>query len=374
MGKSQSRPFEKQFNLSTIALQKHPPKDPQMAYESQAFNISKISITEEESNNIVINNFRDLELSQNNSNQTTVSLSDSNNKTTNRTSEVDKVKLDDFSIIKVVGRGAYVSLQYAFQNTKRVYMVFEFMEGGELYVHLKESGKFNVERTREYAAQILLALEDLKLENVLMDKDGYIKLADFGLAKINQEDQIKIKGMLEEDGQYVCGTLEYLSPEVVRNKKYDSHTDLWSLGVLMFEMLSGRGPFTDRNRKLLFHKIVHQEANVDHISNSEAQDLIRRLLTKDLKKRLKDINEIKKHKFFSKIDWKAYEHREFSPIYVPLLSGNNLDYRFFDKEFVKEALHETPVESKGNLDNYSYDPDNFKFSVISDDNFINRVK
>ena len=73
-----------------------------------------------------------------------------------------------------------------------------------------------------------------------MDRDGYIKLADFGLAKINQQDQIKIKGMMEEDGQYVCGTLEYLSPEVVRNKKYDAYTDLWSLGVLMFEMVSGR--------------------------------------------------------------------------------------------------------------------------------------
>eukprot|EP00347_Sterkiella_histriomuscorum_P013818 403363248 len=344
----------------------------------------------------------------------------------------DRVKLEDFNIIKVVGRGAYgkvykakfkrdneiyaikaikkdyliqhdslqyailerkimtrlrhpniISLQYAFQNSKRFYMVFEFMDAGELFMHLQESGKFNVERVREYSAQILLALEyihkkgiiyrDLKLENILMDKKGFIKLADFGLAKIQQEDQIKIKGMLElDDPNYVCGTLEYLSPEVVRDKKYDTHTDLWSLGVLIYEMLSGRGPFVDRSKKQLFNKILTHEVKVEHIQNQDARDLIKKLLTKDLSKRLKDIKDIKKHKFFSKIDWNEYTQQNFNPIYVPYISNQN-DCRYFDKEFTKENLNETPVESRGNFDNYSFDPDNFKFSMLSDDtNFVNR--
>ena len=143
-----------------------------------------------------------------------------------------------------------VQLHFAFQSDSRLYLVMDFMIGGQLFFHLRREKRFDVDKTRLYAAQIILALEylhkkniiyrDLKPENILVGADGYLKITDFGLSKVV---------MVGEKSYTFCGTPEYLAPEIYQNKGHDADCDWWSLGALIYEMLSGAPPFYSKNKQ-----------------------------------------------------------------------------------------------------------------------------
>lgn len=215
-----------------------------------------------------------------------------------------------------------VALRYAFQTKAKLYMVFDFISGGELFQHLKNVEYFPEERARFYAAEILLALEflhkkhiiyrDLKPENVLLDTEGHVKITDFGLAKDIKDGKTNT----------FCGTDEYLAPEIILNEPYNESVDYWALGVLIFEMLTGWPPWQDQNRKGLFEKIVKQPVELIHKNISEsAADLIKKMLAKRVADRIKP-EDLKKHKFFACIDFNKLYKKNIKPPFKPELVTN----------------------------------------------------
>ena len=160
-------------------------------------------------------------------------------------------------ILQTINHPNIVKLHYAFQTKQKLYLVMDMVNGGELFFHLKRMKQFKQNLVQFYCAEILLALEylhskkiiyrDLKAENILLDCDGHIKLTDLGLAKI-----------LQHGNTYtVCGTPEYVAPEVLLNKGHNKSADWWSFGVIMYELLAGHTPFISNTVEKVFHKIVH---------------------------------------------------------------------------------------------------------------------
>ena len=174
-----------------------------------------------------------------------------------------------------------VKLRYAFQSKTKLYMVMDFVNGGELFFHLKRSKQFSVDRTRFYAAEILLALEylhqhgvvyrDLKAENVLLEQSGHIKLTDFGLSK-------RFYAPENFRTYSFCGTPEYLAPEILQNIGHDKAVDYWSFGVLLYEMMAGELPFYETKRQELYKKIVKAEFEMKSFFSHDFCGLLKQLL------------------------------------------------------------------------------------------------
>ena len=279
--------------------------------------------------------------------------------------KVKDVKLDDFKVLKVIGRGSFgkvclveylpthetyamkslkkdvlieqeqientllekeilqtidypllCGLVFCFQTDERIYFILPFLSGGELFQHLRKFRTFDEEKVRFYGAQIALALEylhskgiiyrDLKPENILMDDQGYLKLADFGMAKKLKDD---------EKAMSFCGTPEYLAPEIITMEGHDKSADWWSFGILLFEMLCGLPPFYVENVDKMYELIKNSSVKFPRrITLSEdAKDVIRKLLEKNPKKRLgsqNGIEEIKSHPFFASIDFDMVEQKK----------------------------------------------------------------
>jgi serine/threonine protein kinase len=163
-------------------------------------------------------------------------------------------------ILEIVHHPFIVSLKFAFQTEKKLYLVMDCYTGGELFYHLRHKGRFSEEIAKFYLAQIVLSLEflhnkkiiyrDLKPENIVLDKTGYIKLTDFGLAKENMGDEVTT--------QTFCGTPEYLAPEIIRGDKYGKSVDIWCLGIIFFEMLFG---FVSLFNNLSLHSTIKIKTN-----------------------------------------------------------------------------------------------------------------
>lgn len=216
-----------------------------------------------------------------------------------------------------------VSMQYVFQSSHRVYFVMDYIQGGELFQYMRTQRRFAEEHVAFYSAQIVAALNylhsndilyrDLKPENILVSEDGYLKLSDFGLAKI-----AKLSNTF-------CGTPEYISPEMLLGTGHDPTSDWWALGILIYEMLTGIPPFYDKNRNVMFlnierAKIRWPDARKHGISiSSTAKDLITRLLTKDKSKRLgaRGGDEVFSHPFFKNIDLDALLSKRMRAPFVP---------------------------------------------------------
>jgi len=224
-----------------------------------------------------------------------------------------------------------------------------FLSGGELFQHLKKRRIFEEDKVRFYATQIALALEhlhsfgivyrDLKPENIMMDEDGYLKLADFGMAKHLKEG---------EKTMSFCGTPEYLAPEVIIGEGHNRVVDWWSFGILLFEMLCGIPPFYNENVDRMYELIKLAEVRFPKKIkvSSEAQDLITKLLDKNPNTRLgaKDgLKEFKKHSFFSKIDFDLILQKKINAPFKPDLNGK-FDVQNFDKDFTNEKIEETYIE------------------------------
>lgn len=250
------------------------------------------------------------------------------------------------AILESINRHPFVvKLFYAFQDHEKLYLILEYAQGGELFERMRAERMFPEETAAFYMAELVLALchlhnnvgviyRDLKPENCLLDSEGHLLLTDFGLSKV------------AVDGDYRCnsiiGTVEYMAPEVVLGRDYDTAVDWWSLGVLGFDLLTGSSPFQANNDLKIKQKIVKSKPTLPYFMSMDAKDLLTRLLRKEPKKRLganmpKDMQTIKGHRFFRKIDWAKLERRELDPPIKPLITDPELAENFSD-EFTNLAL------------------------------------
>eukprot|EP01029_Cantina_marsupialis_P031470 TRINITY_DN907_c0_g2_i1.p1 TRINITY_DN907_c0_g2~~TRINITY_DN907_c0_g2_i1.p1 ORF type:complete len:401 (+),score=59.56 TRINITY_DN907_c0_g2_i1:85-1203(+) len=257
--------------------------------------------------------------------------------------------LSERRILSNISHPFIVSLRFAFQTDHKLYMVFDFFNGGEIYHYLSRLGCFPEDRSRFYAAQIVCALDylhkqnivyrDLKPENLILDSSGYLRVTDFGLSK----DNVQGNGVTS-----ICGTPEYLAPEILLRKPHGKEVDWWSLGTFLYEMLTGLPPFFHKHRQKMYRRILQEEFRpASHVS-PQAADLCSKMLTRDPKKRLgsNGAEEIMKHHFFSPIDWKKLLAMELEPPFSPQVK-NNADVSNISEDFTNEpaAITATPVQS-----------------------------
>lgn len=247
------------------------------------------------------------------------------------------------------------TLKYAFQTHDRLCFVMEYTNGGELFFHLSRERVFTEDRARFYGAEIVSALEylhsrdvvyrDLKLENLMLDKDGHIKITDFGLCKEGITSDATMKTF--------CGTPEYLAPEVLEDNDYGRAVDWWGLGVVMYEMMCGRLPFYNRDHERLFELILMEEIRFPRNLSPEAKSLLAGLLKKDPKQRLgggpNDAKEVMSHVFFISINWQDLVQKKIIPIFKPQVTSET-DTRYFDEEFTAQTITLTPPDKQLSLD------------------------
>ena len=326
---------------------------------------------------------------------------------------VKEVKLEDFKVLKVIGRGSFgkvclveylpthetyamkslkkdllieqeqientllekeilqtidypllCGLVFCFQTEERIYFVMPFLSGGELFQHLRKFRTFDEDKVRFYGAQIALALDylhskgivyrDLKPENILMDSQGYLRLADFGMAKKLKDD---------EKAMSFCGTPEYLAPEIITMEGHDKNADWWSFGILLFEMLCGLPPFYVENLDKMYDLIKNSKVKFPKRINlsEDAKDVILKLLDKNPKKRLgsqNGIEEIKSHPFFKSIDFDLIVQKKIPAPFIPELS-NDTDVQYFDEEFTNEEVGMSYIPKK-NMDVIKKNQNKFK--------------
>jgi len=248
------------------------------------------------------------------------------------------------SVLGYVKHPFIVGLNMAFQSREKLYFVLDYCAGGELFFHLGKLGKFKESRSRFYAAEIILAISyvhtldiiyrDLKPENVLLDGTGHIRLTDFGLSKEGISSS-------SSGANSFCGTPEYLAPEILNRQGHGRGVDWWSLGALLYEMLTGLPPFYCQDRERLFEKIRKSELHYPASLSTNAKHVLRGLLTKDPTRRLgsgeKDAEEIKSHPFFASIDWEKLQRGEIAPPWAPTITGNQ-DTSQFDAEFTSMPI------------------------------------
>ncbi|GAA5873701.1 hypothetical protein JCM5296_000051 [Sporobolomyces johnsonii] len=256
--------------------------------------------------------------------------------------------LAERTVLAQVNNPFIVPLKFSFQNAEKLYLVLAFVNGGELFHHLQREGRFNEERSRFYAAELLCALEhlhqfnviyrDLKPENILIDYVGHIALCDFGLCKLNMTES--------ETTNTFCGTPEYLAPELLLGHGYQKTVDWWTLGVLLYEMLAGLPPFYSENTNEMYQKILTDPLRFGDEFNADARSLLTGLLTRDPQQRLgvTGAESIKTHPFFAKhIDFKKLMQKEIKPPFKPSVESA-ADTSNFDTEFTSEAPLDSVVE------------------------------
>ena len=226
-----------------------------------------------------------------------------------------------------------VGLKFSFQTPTDLYLVTDYMSGGELFWHLQKEGRFDEKRAKFYIAELILALQhlhmhdivyrDLKPENILLDANGHIALCDFGLCKLDMKD--------EDRTNTFCGTPEYLAPELLLGQGYTKTVDWWTLGVLLYEMLTGLPPFYDENTNEMYRKILSEPLHFPgpEIVPPAAKDLLTKLLNRKPEQRLgaNGASEIKAHPFFHSIAWRKLLQRKYEPTFKPNVVSH--DHRHF---------------------------------------------
>uniref|UniRef100_A0A672LJ03 protein kinase C n=1 Tax=Sinocyclocheilus grahami TaxID=75366 RepID=A0A672LJ03_SINGR len=262
--------------------------------------------------------------------------------------EVDSLMCEKriFETVNSVRHPFLVNLFACFQTKEHVCFVMEYAAGGDLMMHI-HADVFSELRSVFYAACVVLGLQflhdhkivyrDLKLDNLLLDTEGYVKIADFGLCK---------EGMgFRDRTSTFCGTPEFLAPEVLTETSYTRAVDWWGLGVLIFEMLVGESPFPGDDEEEVFDSIVNDEVRYPRFLSTEAISIMRRLLRRNPERRLGagegDAEEVKRHPFFRNMDWAALLAKKTRPPFLPTIKGRE-DVSNFDDEFTSEAPILTP--------------------------------
>ncbi|XP_018563614.1 cyclin-dependent kinase 12 isoform X2 [Anoplophora glabripennis] len=237
-----------------------------------------------------------------------------------------------------------------FQTESHLFFVMEYLNGGDLMFHIQASGRFPEHQARFYGAEIVSGLKflhnkgivyrDLKLDNVLLDFDGHVRIADFGMCKL----QIFLDRMAET----FCGTPDYMAPEIIKGLHYNQCVDWWSFGVLLYEMLLGQSPFSGCDEDELFWSICNEKPVLPRYLSTEATNILTLFLEKDASKRLGNRfsphGDIQDQPFFRSIDWRALEARQLESPFKPNLQ-HPLDTQYFDKHFTVEKAKLTPIES-----------------------------
>lgn len=290
--------------------------------------------------------------------------------------QVDHTKTERM-VLQKMEHPFLVSLCFAFQTTDALYMVLDLYEGGELFKHLRKDGYFSEDRTRYYLGELILALEalhatgivyrDLKPENVLLDKDGHLRLTDFGLSKQLIE---------EESTATFCGTPEYLAPEVVKHNEYSFMVDWWTVGTFCYELLCGRTPFSSGSSsgrgqlKRLYERILHDSVAFPTHVSPVARKFISALLIKDPAKRFGchgGAAEVKAHPFFEGMDWEKLYRKEIKPPFKPMSEAVSTPDAAIRG---RHRIAGTPVHSPlGALefDNFTYNPTPVEANLLSRD-------
>uniref|UniRef100_A0A8C2YUL0 non-specific serine/threonine protein kinase n=1 Tax=Chinchilla lanigera TaxID=34839 RepID=A0A8C2YUL0_CHILA len=254
--------------------------------------------------------------------------------------------LTESRVLKNARRRFLTSLKYSFQTKDRLCFVMESVNGGELFSHLLRQRVFSEDRTRFYGAEIVSALDclhsgkvvyrDLKLESLMLDKDGHIKMTDFGLYAATVKT--------------FCGTPEYRAPEVVGDNDYGQAVDSRGLGVVTYEMMCRRLPFYNQEHEKLFELILMEDIKFPQTLSSDAKSLLSGLLIKDPNKRLggapDDAKEIMRHSFFSGVNWQDVYDKWMSKAVPPFKPQviSEIDTRYFDEEFTAQTITMTPPE------------------------------
>ncbi|KAJ9458537.1 RAC family serine/threonine-protein kinase-like protein [Diplonema papillatum] len=240
-------------------------------------------------------------------------------------------------ILEMVNHPFVVNLHFAFQTKKQLIFILDFLSGGELFYHLQRYKRFSESRARFYTAEIALALShlhslgviyrDLKPENLVLDGEGHVMLTDFGLAKTNA------KGTTYT----FCGTPEYMAPELVMKQGHTQAVDWWSLGIFLYEMVVGIPPFYTQNVSQMYQLILNKPLEFPSSVSAHLRDVLTKLLDRDPKQRLCDVDTLKAHPFFKDVDFEALYRRELKPEFVPSIHQGESDTKYFDTEFTQQA-------------------------------------
>ncbi|XP_026047869.1 ribosomal protein S6 kinase beta-1 isoform X1 [Astatotilapia calliptera] len=254
------------------------------------------------------------------------------------------------NILEEVKHPFIVDLIYAFQTGGKLYLILEYLSGGELFMQLEREGIFMEDTACFYLAEISMALghlhqkgiiyRDLKPENIMLNSQGHVKLTDFGLCKESIHD-----GTVTHT---FCGTIEYMAPEILMRSGHNRAVDWWSLGALMYDMLTGAPPFTGENRKKTIDKILKCKLSLPPYLTHEARDLLKKLLKRNASSRLGagagDAAEVQGHTFFRHINWEELLARKVEPPFKPFLQSAD-DVSQFDSKFTSQTPVDSPDDS-----------------------------
>ncbi|CAF3408642.1 unnamed protein product [Rotaria socialis] len=228
--------------------------------------------------------------------------------------------LSEKHILQAINFPFIVTFICAFKDNAHLYLALEFASGGEMFVHFRNMTQLPEDQVQFYASQIVLAFEylhnlniiyrNLKVEEILFEADGYLKLTDFGLAKVVQERTYTL-----------CGTPEYLAPEIITGIGYNKSVDYWTLGILIYELTAGATPFHDEDPTRIFKKILQGSFNIPGYFASDIRDLLSKLLqTRPLRRygNLQNgVDDIKNHPWFSSINWESLLKKRIKAPYIP---------------------------------------------------------